>query len=107
MLTDYSTDRISDMEFQLQGIKDAKQLLKQAEKRLEKYLGEIKKYKTGVKVKSKHSGMDLYEKTYLSDNVFTIVNDALPEAIVLETEDKHFLVLNKAKIVTDFDIIED
>lgn len=107
MLTDYSTDSISDMEFQLQGIKDAKQLLKQAEKRLEKYLCEIKKYKTGVKVKSKNSGIDLYEKTYLSDNVFTIVNDDLPEAIVLETEDKHFWVLNKAKIVTDFDIIED
>ena len=107
MLTDYSHNSISDMEFQLQRIKEAKQLLNQSEKRLKEYLGEIKKYKIGVKVKSKYSNEDEYGVIYPSDSIFTIVNDAFPEHIALETEDKHFLLVKKAKIFTDFIIMEE
>ena len=107
MLTDWRFNNINDMEFQLSRIKEAKRLLTKTEKSLKENLEKLKKYKTGVKVKSLIEIPITDKFVCKKGDICAIVNDKLPEMISLLTTDSHCFMVKKTEVLKNFEIIED
>lgn len=110
MLTNTRCSSMADICYQLEGIKEAKQLLNQAKKNIEATLEKIKQYKNGTKVKALLNIQVVGDIVCKAGTICLIVKDDNEELLSLLFEDNgsyHYFKVKKIEVTRHFEIIEE